>query len=139
MFTHPVSSNEAFWVGWHDYAERHYKKKFEKKYKGKLWQETEAAIKRDLARLGDIDNKLQFTQNIDELWYAEEKWVFKYDFRIFGTRVSARAAGNRLVGMLDARKRRVEVFLIYHKDDLPKNVGETEYIGRVFRELYGEL
>lgn len=140
MFTHQLTftDDELIRVEFVDYAKRHFLKSFEKKYKGR-WELTLKAITDDLERIGYRKFNLQFTQRIDELKYVDEKWLFKYDFPIAGMKTSAKAAGNRLIGVLDANKRLIEVFLTYNKDDLPKNIGETEYIERVFRELYGEL
>ena len=136
MFTHPVRSKSEFRVVYNDFAKRHFLKNFEKKYKGKLWKLTETGYLSDLARLGLVESPTQFSQQIDELWREGNKWIFKYDFRIFGSKVSSKAAGNRIVGVLDADKGEIEIFLIYNKTDLPKNTAETEYIKGVYGEIY---
>lgn len=136
MFTHPVRFKNEFRVGYNDFARRHFLKMFEKKYGGKIWKLTERAYIIDLARLGLENSPTQFSQQIDELWREGNKWIFKYDFRIFGTKVSAKASGNRIVGVLDTEKGEIEVFLIYSKTDLPKNMAETEYIKEIYKNIY---
>ena len=82
------------------------------------------------------NNTTQFSQQIDELKYADDKWIAKYDFKIAGTKVSTKDSGNRRVVFIDNKKDYLEILLIYHKDDIPKNKAETRYIMDVIRDIY---
>lgn len=136
MFTHPVSSGRnLFRVEFNEYAERHFRKRFAKDYKGRQWEMTERAILDDLAHLGHGEYALQKTQQVDELWHEGDLWVFKYDFRVAQTSVSTKKSGNRVVAVLDAATGEIEIVLMYGKTDLPKNIGETQYIKRVVNEV----
>lgn len=136
MFTHLLPSCEVlFAVRWSDYAERHFRKDFRRKYKSGIWDVTEDSIRQDLARIGHASHDLQRSQQVDELWHEGNIWVFKYDFRVARTTVSAKTSGNRVVGVLDARTGVIEIIMIYGKTDLPKNMSETQYIKKVVGEV----
>lgn len=140
MFTHLLpDSEDLFLVEFDEYAERHFRRDFRKKYKGVVWDVTEDSIRRDLAHIGNATYDLQRTQQVDELWSNGEVWVFKYDFRVAKTKVSAKAAGNRAVGVLNRKTNRIKIVLIYNKTDLPKKVGETQYIKMVVNEEFPEV
>ncbi len=140
MFTHQLASSaKLFQVYFTDYAVRHFLKDFRKKYKGKQWQLTEAAILDDLSHLAHGSYDLQKTQQVDELFQADEFWVFKYDFRIAKTNVSAKASGNRLIGVINAKMNRIDIAVIYCKTNLPKNASETQFIKSVVNEIFPKL
>lgn len=140
MFTYLIPSSDVlFVVNWNDYAERHFRKAFRKKYKGRIWFVTEDSIMRDLAHIGSVTNDLQRSQQVDELWHEGDLWVFKYDFRVAKTGVSAKASGNRAVAVLNSEEKTIEIVMIYGKTDLPKNMGETQYIKQVMNEVYPEI
>ncbi len=132
MFTHLLLSSESlFVVEFLDYAENHFLKSFRRKYKGVIWEVTEDSIIQDLRHISNVSNDLQKTQQIDELWHDGDIWVFKYDFRVAKTKVSTKAAGNRVVGILNCKTNRIKIVLVYNKTDLPKNMSETQYIKTV--------
>ena len=136
MFTHLLNSNHRlFHVYFSKYAVRHFLKRFQKDYKGKQWQLTEAAIFDDLSHIAHGDYDLQKTQQIDELWHDGDIWVFKYDFRVAKTNVSSKASGNRIVGVLNSKTSCINIVMIYAKTDLPKNIGETQFIKSVISEV----
>lgn len=140
MFTHLLPESEKlFVVEFSDYAEKHFLKEFRKDYKGAQWEITEDAILDDLAHLSHGGYDLQRTQQIDELWHEGEIWVFKYDFRVAKTKCSAKTSGNRVIGVVDAEANRVKIAMIYSKTDLPKNMGETQYIKQVLNENCPEI
>jgi hypothetical protein len=140
MFTHLLPDDEkVFSVFFCEHAERHFLKRFRKDYRGKQWQVTEDSIRQDLSRISNGTNDLQKTQQIDELWHDGDIWVFKYDFRIAKTNVSAKASGNRVVGVLNIKKNRIDIAVIYGKTDLPKNMGETQFIKSVVREIFPNI
>ncbi len=140
MFTHLLpETSRLFTVKFSDYAERHFLKNFRKNYKGAQWKLTEEAILDDLTHISHGDYDLQKTQQVDELWHQGNFWVFKYDFRVAKTKCSAKVSGNRVVGVIDASSASIEIIMIYAKTDLPKNMGETQYIKQVVSENYPGL
>ena len=82
----------------------------------------------DIGRIEMQGNKLETTQQVDELLYKDSRWIFKYDFAVAQTRKSAKSSGNRCVVFLDSNCNEAEILVIYHKDDLPKNMGEQAWI-----------
>lgn len=137
MFTHLLpESDKLFSVQYSDYARNHFLSSFQKKYPGKQWQFTEISIKQDLARLRMKNNTTQKSSQIDELKYKDHYWIAKYDFKIAGSRDSTKAFGDRCILLIDTEKEYIEILIIYHKDDLPKNKKETQYIMDTLRENY---
>ena len=126
-------------VYYKEYANSHFRKQFEKKYKGKQWEKTENSFLEDLRRLRTPNNMTQQSSQIDELKYKDDKWLFKYDFRIAGTNESSKSSGNRIIGYIDHKANRLEILIIYGKVDLPKNKGETQYIFDTIKEIYPEI
>ena len=137
MFTHPIDSdNELIRVAFSNYSKNHFYKKFEKQYKGKRWQLTVDSIVEDIKHIKREKSKLQLTQQVDELWYNDHCWIFKYYFKIAGTKISAKASGNRAIIFLDTRQNRAEILTIYSKTDLPENIGEQKWIDKTLREYF---
>lgn len=134
----PVSSI-LFNVSYKEYAKSHFLKEFEKKYKGKQWEKTESSIFEDLKRLRVKNNTTQQSSQIDELKHKNEYWLFKYDFRIAGSNQSTKSSGNRIVGFIDNTQNKLDILLIYNKNDLPKNKKETQYIEDVLSQNYHEI
>lgn len=129
MFTHHLGDSDTLYaVEFSDFAERYFLRAFKKKYKGVIWKVTETSIFYDLTR---IQNKLQFTQQVDELRKVGEKWYFKYDFAIAKSKKSPKASGNRCICLLDEEQRKITILAIYHKSDLPKNMSETAWVEKV--------
>lgn len=141
MFTHHLAANDnaLLQVNFSDFAKRHYLNRFEHKYKGKQWGITLDSIVQDLSRLRTSSSDLQRSAQIDELYSNGHCWIFKYDFRIAGQRESAKAAGNRAVGFLDADAGRIEVLFVYNKNDLPKKCKETAFIMRILNGRFSDL
>jgi hypothetical protein len=111
-----------------NYAKRHYLKRFEKDYRDRQWDITVESIFQDLARLRTGDSDLQKTQQVDELWHKDCYWIFKYDFRIAQTKESTKSSGNRCVVFLDNMANRITILTIFGKGDLPKNIGEQDFL-----------
>ena len=140
MFTHRLfKDNKLLTVKFHVYAERHFLKRFKKDYKGKQWDVTEESIIEDLSRIKMENSSLQTTQQVDELWYKDSCWVFKYDFRVAQTKESTKASGNRCVVFLDNANNKMSILIIYGKGDLPKNIGEQAYIEQTLKNVFREL
>lgn len=134
----PVSSN-PFLVSYRDYARTHFRKEFEKNYKGKQWEKTENSFYEDLRRIRMPNNTTQKSMQIDQLKYKDNYWIFKYDFRIAGTNQSTKSSGNRIVGFIDYKSNKLEILLIYGKNDLPKNMGETAFIEQTTKNVYPDV
>ena len=133
------SSTTLFTISYSEYAKKHFLKDFEKKYKGKQWEKTELSFFEDLKRLRVINNTTQQSNQIDQLKHNGEYWLFKYDFRIAQTNESAKASGNRIIGFIDNKSNRMEILLIYNKNDLPKNKSETAYIYDTVEAVYPDI
>lgn len=137
MFIHPLKEDgELMEVGFANYAKRHFLRRFEKNYRGAQWDLTLESINEDLGRMRVVGKSLQNMQKVDELWYKNNKWIFKYDFKIAKTKISTKASGNRCVAFLDAIKNTVTILLIFGKGDLPKNMGEQAFIEKTLREEF---
>ena len=141
MFTHHLAANDdsLLQIDFSDFAKRHFLNKFERKYRGKQWEITLDSIIQDLSRLRTSSSGLQRSTQIDELYGNGHCWIFKYDFRIAGQRESAKAAGNRVVGFLDADAGRIEVLFVYNKNDLPKNCKETAFIMKILDSKFSDF
>src|SRR5690606_23583319 len=82
MFTHPLPKDDIpFGCAYSDFAKRNFLKRFAKDNPGRQWLVTEDGIREDLTRISYTDQDLQLTQQVDELWHKDDKWIFKYDFR----------------------------------------------------------
>ena len=122
------SSTQVFGVHYSSFAKTHYLKEFQKKYKGKQWDFTERSIFEDLSRLRMENNTTQRSSQIDELKHKDTFWLAKYDFKIAGTKESTKSSGNRCIVYINIQTNHLEILYIYHKDNLPKNCGETDHI-----------
>lgn len=135
MFTSLLTDDVDYLVFFSDYADRHYLKSFAKKYKGKRWQVTLESIFQELKRI----TSLQRTQQVDELKHGIDCKLFKYDFAIAQSGVSPKASGNRCIVFLDSKTHKQNILFVYCKNDLPKNMKETQYIYQVVEENFSEL
>jgi hypothetical protein len=111
-----------FKVNFSDFSEKHFKKKFQKKYPAKVWEITEKAIIESLKRI----YRLKDTDRLDCIKFCEPYGLFKFDFAVAGTQKSPQNAGNRIILFLDNEQESIDILLIYHKDDLGKRRPETE-------------
>lgn len=124
MFTSHLPDDSDYRVVFSDFAKRHFVKRFDKSYKGKQWLFTQKSIFAQLKRV----HAIQQSQQVDELKSTAECILFKYDFAVAQTHVSAKASGNRCIVFLDTASQTQTVLLVYGKTDLPKNQQETAYI-----------
>jgi len=140
MFTHQlIKDNKLLTVEFDEYAERHFLKRFKKDYKGKQWEFTEESIVEDLSRIKMEKSDLQLTQQVDELWYRDACWIFKYDFRVAQTKESTKTSGNRCVVFLNNGDNRISILIIYGKGDLPKNIREQVYIEQTLNNEFAQI
>jgi len=138
MFTHLLPHNDTilFRIDFSDFSKRNFLKMFEKKYSKKVWAITVDSIIQDLSRIRTSVSDLQKSMQVDELWHDDNCWIFKYDFRIAGTKTSTKASGNRIVAFLDSEKNYIEILTIYSKGCLPKNKPETVFIEGIIKEQF---
>ena len=135
MFTNPLPDDELYLVHIEHYAQRHFIKRFEKDYPGRVWSVTLASICEDLKRV----RALCTTDQVDELRHVGTCWLFKYDFAIALSHRSPKGSGNRCLVFLDCETHQLHIFLVYRKGDLPKDRGETQYLEQVLRSEYSEF
>lgn len=140
MFTHLLPHNDTilFRIDFSDFSKRNYLKVLEKKYPKKAWGYTIESIIQDLSRIRTSASDMQKSMQVDELWHSENCWIFKYDFRIAGTKMSTKASGNRVIAFLDSSKNYIEILIIYDKSCLPKNKQETVFIKGIIKEKFPE-
>lgn len=118
---------------WRTFAERHYAKVFEKKYKS-AWLTTRDDIISVCMR---IDNMLEY-KRADLIASQDQYKIVKLDFAVAGTRISPKASGNRCILLVDEELRHVEVLLAYSKNELgPPN--ETAKWKQVIKNNYADI
>lgn len=139
MFTSQLPDSEDYRVYFSDYANRHFIKRFAKSYPGKRWVVTKDSIYQELRRISE----LQGSQQVSELKKNGSYRLFKYEFSIAQSHLSAKNSGNRCIVFLDSKSHRLDILLIYGKTDLPKNMNETVFVYNTvknqFNELWGKL
>ena len=138
MFTHllPYNDTVLFRIDFSVFLKRYYLKYFEKKYPKKVWDITIESIVQVLSRVRTSVSDLQKTMQVDELWHNNDCWIFKYDFRVAGTKTSTKASGNRVVAFLDLSNNFIEILIIYDKGCLSKNKSETAFIEGIIKEEF---
>lgn len=116
-----------------DFAERHFIKSFKKKYNNH-WDVTLRAIVFELER---IDNLL-LTTKADTIVDREDVKIIKTEFKIAGSKESAKTSGNRCIVAWKEKDRCVSVLLVYGKTDLSSGNKETDEWKRMIRDNYPE-
>ena len=132
MFTSLLPDTEDYRIFFSPYAQRHYMKRFEKDYKGRRWAVTKDSIYQDLKRV----HAIQQSQQVKELRSSEGCKLFKYEFSVAQSGVSSKKSGNRCVIFLDETKHRQDILFMYGKGDIPKNMGETQFILKTIQEQF---
>lgn len=115
-----------------EFAERHFIKSFQKKYK-KQWDSTLISV---IAGLERIDNLL-LTDRAECICSSDGIKIIKTKFRVANTKESAKTSGNRCIVALHEDKRFVSVLLVYSKTDLSGN-NETADWQRIVKNNYPE-
>lgn len=121
-----------FSVGIEDFAQRHFVKSFEKKYKTK-WDFTLEYIIEELSR---IDNLL-LTDRAETIVDAGDVKIIKTKFRVAGTQESAKTSGHRCIVAWNISMQTVSILLIYSKTDI-KGKNETAEWKALIRDNYKE-
>lgn len=96
-----------------EFAEKHFIKKFQKKYPGK-WEVTLTAIKAQLSRI----DTLLLTDKAETIVDRGEVRIVKTEFRVAGTKESAKTSGNRCIVAWHPKELLVYILLVYSKTDL---------------------
>lgn len=105
---------ESYCVSFTDYAEGHYIKKFERKYKEK-WKETRDSIESFLER---IDTVIGVTNRAEVIFVSGKLKIIKLEFKIAGTNESAKSSGNRAIVFIDDENRNCDILLVYSKNEI---------------------
>ncbi len=116
-----------------NYAERHFVKNFEKKYRSQ-WDRTRNDI---LFMCEHIHNMLK-TNRADLISMSDNFRLVKLDFAIFGIKISPKASGNRCILLLDDRNAIVRVLLVYSKNDISTR-NETQEWKNIIRKQYQDI
>jgi len=116
------------------FSERHYIKKFKKKYK-KAWDITQCSLVEQFQR---IEALIQETSIAEIIAKKDDIQIIKTEFRIAGTKESAKGSGNRCIIALHKDTQTVKVLLVYHKNDLAGDGNETSKWKKCIRENYVE-
>lgn len=126
-----------FQVEFTTFAESHFCKDFHKKYKKKPWTETIRTINDTLRRAYGTQRESSL---IDIITYSQDDncGLFKLDFRVAGSNLSAKASGNRVVFFLSNATGNIKILLVYCKDHCDKKTGENQWIFRKIRENFPE-
>lgn len=135
MFTNRLPDNIDYRVVFSDFAQRYFIKQFSKNYPGKQWTITQDSIFEQLKRV----HAIQSTQQVDELKNCADCLLFKYDFAVAKTNVSAKTSGNRCVIFLDKLTQQQTILVLYHKSHLPKNKHENQYIDAVLKDEFPQF
>lgn len=126
-------AEENYSVIFEVFSERHYIKKFAKKYKG-AWQKTQADIEEVCKR---VDAVLEY-KRADLISSASQYKLVKLDFAVEGTKVSPKASGNRCILVVEEDVRLVKVLLVYSKNEISKP-NETAKWQKVIKQNFPEL
>jgi hypothetical protein len=114
------------------FAERHFIKYFEKKYKG-AWDATEEALKQEF-RIFDVLFEKSIAETITDRGDVK---ICKTEFKISGSRESRHSSGNRCIVAVHRDTCTVHVLLVYHKSDLG-NGNETARWKQIIKDNYPE-
>jgi hypothetical protein len=122
-----------YFVKIEEFAERHFIKSFKKKHNNH-WEVTLRAIIFELER---IDNLL-LTNKADIIIDAGEVKIVKTEFKIAGSKESAKTSGNRCIVAWHKKDNCVFVLLVYGKTDLSSGNKETDEWKRRIKENYSQ-
>lgn len=114
------------------FTDRHFIKTFSKKYKN-AWLSTYKALILEFTFFDFLFEK-QIAETIID---CGEIKICKTEFKIVGTNESRHSSGNRCVVALHKNTRRINVLLVYHKNDLGKGQETAEW-SRLIKHNYKE-
>ena len=114
------------------FAERHFVKKFQKKYK-RAWDITREALVRQYQSIDVL-----FDRSIAEvIVQTEAVKICKTEFTVAGTNQSRKASGKRCILAIHKDTSQISVLLVYHKNDLGGG-SETANWKLLIKENYPE-
>lgn len=114
------------------FAERHFIKSFQRKYKIQ-WDFTLRAI---IAELERIDTLL-LTDRADIICNVDDIKIIKTKFKVAKTKESAKTSGNRCIVAWCEDKQSVSILLVYAKTDL-SGTNETSEWKKIIKNNYPE-
>lgn len=122
-----------------EFAERHFIRSFEKKYKNKHWQVTLGAIKAILSRYDNIaPNHRSIDSKLDIICPCNKQMIVKLDFAVAGTNTPPKSAGNRVIAAVDSANRVIKILIVYSKNNIgPPN--ETAKWKKMISHYYDEF
>jgi hypothetical protein len=115
-----------------DFAERHFIKSFQKKYTT-FWSITLRAI---IAEFERVDMLLE-TEKAEIISISGIVKIIKTEFKIAGTKESAKSSGNRCIIAVDEKMKKVSILLVYTKTDV-KGANETVWWKKLVSDTYPE-
>lgn len=115
-----------------DFAERYFIKSFKKKYSSK-WDVTLNAI---IFQLERIDNLILTTNKATTIVDAGDIKIIKTEFKIAGSKESAKTSGNRCIVAWHTKERFVSILLVYNKTDLNSKNKETDEWKSIIKSNY---
>lgn len=114
------------------FAQNHFIKLFKKKYKDH-WDTTQESIEKGLERI----DLLITTDKAETICDAGTIKIIKTQFRIDGSKESAKTSGNRSIVAWHVDKQYVSVLLVYGKTDITSR-NETATWKKLVKENYPE-
>lgn len=109
-----MSTNGLYAVVVEEYARRHFIKGFERKFPGRAWEVTLAALTGLCARMDAV-----VESDPGAVMHAcGNRQVVKLDFAVAGRGESPKSSGNRAVVFVDHDKRECRMLLVYAKTDV---------------------
>ena len=117
----------------HPFTERHYIKRFRKKYK-KKWDITLIALQKEF----EFFDLLLESDTAEIITKKRGVAIGKTKFRIAGTKQSKSGSGNRCIVAVHTEEREVRVLLIYNKTDLTGSGNETAQWKSIIKKQYPE-
>ena len=128
------TKEENYEVSIEKYAEKHFIKVFKKKYRN-AWEITETAIIQELER---VDNVLGKTDRAEIIYNCPQKCIIKLNFKIAGTKESAKTSGNRAIVLVDHSVRWCNILLVYSKNEIC-SPNETKKWVKIIQNNYPEI
>lgn len=117
------------------YTERHYIKKYKKKYSERVWQFTENAIR---SLCINFDELIQ-TDQCEVISHVDSRRLCKLEFSVAGTGKSPKKSGNRSILLVEMEQKQVRVLLAYHKSDIVKSGNETVAWKKIIKKEFPEI
>lgn len=132
-----TNTNIPFRVVVEPFAEKHYIKDFQKKYKSH-WLTTRKAI---VAQFNNIDLLLVSGRLTPPIYISEDMRsyaIYKHSFAVAGTKQSPKSSGNRIILFVDYELRTVHILLAYSKNHI-SSPNETAKWQTIVNKQYPDI